>query len=208
MKSVVSILAVLFVVASPLAWSPARAAPAQTDAKLSDAELDAQAAQARQRVIEIINQPVTHLPRTDQAGLFSPGWFHDGAIKPDFDTVDVRATQQFPYADHTYVSSDLNPTEMFVASELEFNSMTKYFYTDRSLPKKRLTEAEMLEINSLYRVIGRDEQSRSLRWEWTLGVAFASILAASLVLLFRQTLTRGIDAIRGRKGSPIASPGN
>ena len=32
--------------------------------------------------------------------------------------------------------------------------MTKYFYTDRSVPKKRLTEAEMLEINKLYRVIG------------------------------------------------------
>ena len=42
--------------------------------------------------------------------------------------------------------------------DLEFNPMTKYFYTDRSLPKKKLTEAEMLEINRLYRIIGRDEQ--------------------------------------------------
>ena len=32
--------------------------------------------------------------------------------------------------------------------------MTKYFYTDRLLPKKKLTEAEMLQINDLYRVIG------------------------------------------------------
>jgi hypothetical protein len=36
--------------------------------------------------------------------------------------------------------------------------MTKYFYEDRSLPKKKLTEAEMLEINRLYRVIGQCEQ--------------------------------------------------
>jgi hypothetical protein len=36
--------------------------------------------------------------------------------------------------------------------------MTKYFYTDRSVPKKRLTEAEMLEINRLYRIIGHDEE--------------------------------------------------
>jgi hypothetical protein len=36
--------------------------------------------------------------------------------------------------------------------------MTKYFYIDRSLPKKKLTEAEMLEINKLYRVIGACEE--------------------------------------------------
>ena len=36
--------------------------------------------------------------------------------------------------------------------------MTKYFYTDRSVPKKKLTETEMLEINRLYRIIGRCEQ--------------------------------------------------
>ena len=36
--------------------------------------------------------------------------------------------------------------------------MTKYFYEDRSLPKKRLTEVEMLEINLLYRIIGKCEE--------------------------------------------------
>jgi hypothetical protein len=36
--------------------------------------------------------------------------------------------------------------------------MTKFFYTDRSLPKRKLTEAEMLQINDLYRVIGRCNQ--------------------------------------------------
>ena len=35
--------------------------------------------------------------------------------------------------------------------------MTKYFYTDRSVPKKKLTEEEMLEINRLYRIIGQDQ---------------------------------------------------
>jgi hypothetical protein len=44
---------------------------------------------------------------------------------------------------------------MWAAKDLEFNSMTKYFYLDRTLPKKKLTEAEMLEINKLYRVIGQ-----------------------------------------------------
>jgi hypothetical protein len=36
--------------------------------------------------------------------------------------------------------------------------MTKYFITDRSVPKKKLTEAEMLEINRLYRIIGHCNQ--------------------------------------------------
>jgi hypothetical protein len=41
---------------------------------------------------------------------------------------------------------------------LEFNAMTKYFYTDRSTPKKRLGQAEMAEVNRLYRIIGAREQ--------------------------------------------------
>lgn len=139
---------------------------------------------ATARVIEIVNRPVTHLPRTDEAALFSPGWFHDGAIKPDFATVDVRATQEFPYKDNSFVSSDLNPQEMFVASELEFNTMTKYFYQDRSVPKHRLSQEEMVEINTLYRRIAQDEHAIAMRrFEvagWVillLGIGAATILA-------------------------------
>jgi len=63
-----------------------------------------------------------------------------------------------PYAKFDYVTSDLNPNLVYLGHQLEFNSMTKYFYTDRTVPKKKLTEAEMLEINRLYRIIGRCEQ--------------------------------------------------
>ncbi|HEY2051771.1 MAG TPA: hypothetical protein VGH03_20710 [Caulobacteraceae bacterium] len=131
----------------------------QSAAKESLAQLDADAAQAKQRIIEIVNQPITHLARTDEAGEFSPGWFHPGATKPDFSKVDIRQTQTFPYKGYRYVTSNLNPSEMFIASELEFNPMTKYFYTDRTLPKRELSEDEMLEVNRLYRIIGRDEQA-------------------------------------------------
>jgi hypothetical protein len=145
-----------------LAVSPGAAAQddqSQSGAKESLAQLDTDAAQARRRVIEIVNQPITHLARTDEAGEFSPGWFHPGSTKPDFNKVDIRQTQTFPYKEYRYVTSDLNPSEMFVASELEFNTMTKYFYTDRTLPKRELSEDEMLEVNRLYRIIGRDEQA-------------------------------------------------
>ena len=113
------------------------------------------------RVQDIVNQPVKqmkHTPDMADVAFYSPGWFHQGAIKPDFNTVDVRATQQLDYAGHQYVTSDLNPGVVFLGNELEFNPMTKYFYTDRLVPKKKLTEAEMLEINQLYRVIGHCEQ--------------------------------------------------
>jgi hypothetical protein len=100
-------------------------------------------------VVAIVNQPVAHLPRYSPVELFSPGWFHPGAMTPDFNTVDVRTTQQFPYSGSTYVSSDLNPSEMFIGSELEFNPTIKYFCIDRTLPKKRLSEAEMVKINDL-----------------------------------------------------------
>ena len=118
---------------------------------------------AIEQVVKIVNQPVTHMKRnnTTTPGMFTeftPGWFSEGAETPDFKTVDVRKTQQLPYAGIPYVSTVLNPTEMFVGAELEYNPMTKYFYTDRKLPKKRLTPAEMLEINRLYRVIAADQQ--------------------------------------------------
>ena len=112
------------------------------------------------RVEQIVNQPVTQLNRTPEmsVSISSPGWLHPGAERPDFKTVDIRTTQDLHYAEKQYVTSDLNPGVVFLGKELEFNSKTKYFYTDRSLPKKKLSEAEMLEINRLYRVIARDEE--------------------------------------------------
>jgi len=141
---------------------------------------------AKREVAEIVNQPVGHLTRSGPVTLFSPGWFHPGAIRPDFGTVDVRITQKFPYSG--FVSSDLNPTEMFMGSELEFNSMTKYFYTNPALPKRRLSEGEMIKINGLYRIIGRGEEATTSRWLALIGiVALGICLAATLLLLVRRT---------------------
>ena len=113
------------------------------------------------RVKAIVNQPVTAVAMTQDMENIGSGadWFHPGATKPDFDTVDVRKTQDTGnYDKYNYVTSKLNPGVVFPAREIEFNSMTKYFYTDRSVPKKKLTEAEMLEINRLYRIIGQCEK--------------------------------------------------
>jgi hypothetical protein len=114
---------------------------------------------AMTRAKAIINQPVAAFPMTPDIRVvtFKP-WFHPGAEKPDFKTVDIRTTQQKVYDQYSYVNSDENPYVYYVGSDLEFNSMTKYFYVDRSVPKKKLTEAEMLEINRLYRIIADCEE--------------------------------------------------
>jgi hypothetical protein len=136
-----------------------RPGPAAAGKTSGVAEIKSQMEGAMARVREIVNQPVTRLRRTPwmSVATYRPGWFHPGAEKPDFDTVDIRSTQTFPYDKHQYVTSDLNPEVVFIGPELEFNSMAKYFYTDRTVPKKKLTEAEMLEINRLYRIIGKCE---------------------------------------------------
>ena len=51
----------------------------------------------------------------------------------------------------------------FNGHELEFNLMTKYFYTDRTVPKKKLTEQEMVEVNRLYRIIGHADEELANR---------------------------------------------
>jgi hypothetical protein len=128
--------------------------------RADETSLTAQRDAAIEQVKRIVNQPVTALPIPPEArvGTFSPGWFHHGATRPAFLTVDVRTSQQFPYDRWEFVTSDLNPGLMFRGSDLEFNSNTKYFYTDYSLPKKRLSADEMTEINRLYRVIGERER--------------------------------------------------
>jgi hypothetical protein len=109
------------------------------------------------QVKTIINQPVPYVPATPEMGL-GYGLFHPGAMRPDFNTVDVRQSQEFMFDSAPLISWDGNPDKAWVGKDTEFNSMTKYFYEDRSLPKKKLTEAEMIEINRLYRIIGRCEQ--------------------------------------------------
>jgi hypothetical protein len=123
------------------------------------AALELERTNAWQQVSAIVNRPVAAYARNPQikVSISSPGWYHKGASKPDFNNVDVRQTQDLSYAKNKYVSSDLNPNMMFLGQDLEFNSATKYFYLNYSLPKRKLSETEMLKINELYRIIGRCE---------------------------------------------------
>lgn len=142
----------------PLAPTTPKPEPTTTEGKIAAAKQEM--AVASNRVRAIVNQPPPSQPADPgiPVSYYKPGWFHDGTTKPDFNTVDVRQTQQFPYEGKPFVSSDLNLGTIFPGAALEFNPMLKYFYMDRTLPKKRLTASEMIEINQLYRIIGRCEQ--------------------------------------------------
>ena len=134
------------------------ALPAAAQTTNKQAQIDAVNAEmndAMDQVRKIVNQPVLAYARQPdmEVGEY-PYWFHPGANTPDFNNVDIRTTQEKIYDKFAYVSSDLNPGIVFPGRDLEFNANTKYFYTNRSLPKKKLTEPQMLEINRLYRIIG------------------------------------------------------
>ena len=159
MKAIVRICIVLVIVfgAAFAARVSGQTSTDQTSASTNDqiAALQLQLTNAWHQVEAIVDQPVQayRFDPTYHVSIYNQGWFHPGASTPDFNHVDVRQSQQFVYT-APWVSSDLTPNMMFRGSDLEFNAMTKLFYTNRDLPKKRLTEAEMLQINSLYRTIG------------------------------------------------------
>lgn len=145
----------------------ANSAPANGTPDEKLAALNTERTNAINAVLKIVNQPVKAYVRSANIDVstFQPGWFHDGATKPDFNTVDVRQSQETAeYTKTKFVTSDVNPGIVFLGTDLEFNAMTKYFYTNRALPKKKLTEAEMTEINRLYRIIGKcDTDIRQLK---------------------------------------------
>jgi len=126
-------------------------------------ELQLEMTNAFHQVAAIVNRPPRAFARTSQMDttVFENGWFHAGATKPDFSNVDVRQSQEVYSARYKskYVASDLNLKMVFLTEEIEFNAATKFFYTNRTLPKRKLTEAEMLQINDLYRIIGRCERA-------------------------------------------------
>jgi hypothetical protein len=155
---VVSIKAVVNTPEAP--YQPPKAPIQQTQAPLSVDAIEAQLKDAVDHVNLIVNQPVPFVPLTQeirsQCAWFADTWFHPGAAMPDFNNVDIRKTQETKnYEDYPYASSNFTPDRAFIASDIEFNSMTKIFYQDRTIPKKKLTEEEMVEINRLYRIIGR-----------------------------------------------------
>lgn len=165
------------VVVEVTAIAPARtreAAPratAGTDASakptpLEIASIRLKRARTEDRVRALVNQPPPSLPRTVRMRVQTNAgaWYPETATAPDYANVDVRATQQKNYDGKGYLATAAAPGVVYLGDELEFNPLLNYYYVDRTLPKKKLTSAEMEQINALFREIAEcDQQLKSPR---------------------------------------------
>ena len=118
------------------------------DATVTRAAMDA----AVKRIQTIVNQVPPAVPKPPGTESWNYG-FHPGATKPDFDNTDIVSGRElWP---HDFIDMQGSPNVYYHGPDCEFNSQTKFFYTNRELPKKRLTELEIAELVRLYRFLGR-----------------------------------------------------
>ena len=124
------------------------AAPAASGAPATRAGLDAAVA----RIRAIVNQVTPVVTKPPDAESWHMG-FHPGALKPDFDHTDIVSGREAYQGE--YISMDGAPGVFYLGAQCEFNSQTKFFYTNRQLPKKKLADTEYQELVRLYRFVGK-----------------------------------------------------
>ena len=123
------------------------------------ADLKAEMDEASARVAAIVNQPVKQTPETP--GMHSGHWeywFHPGATKPDFNTVDIRTTQETPFAKFTYVTLRPEPGHRIFwrRPRVQFDDQ---IFLYGPLPAKKETDGERRcwKSTGFYRIIGQDD---------------------------------------------------
>ncbi len=111
---------------------------------------------AMEKVRLIVNQtpPVAPMPPRS-AEIYHYG-YHPGALTPDYAHADLYSTRELWKGE--YVCMDTVPNVYYRSADCEFNPQTKFFFTSRDLPKKKLTDAEIAEVVRLYRIIATDER--------------------------------------------------
>ena len=127
------------------------AAAIQAQGMAAHTEMDA----AMERVRGIVNQTPPTVPRPPPDAESYHYGFHPGAITPDFAHADLFSTRELWKGD--YVNMDTAPGIYYRSADCEFNPQTKFFYTNRDVPKKKLTDAEIAEVVRLYRAIAADQ---------------------------------------------------
>ena len=146
--------------AAPEAGDPAK------PTHLEIASIRLKRARTEDRIRALVNQPPPNLPRTVRMRVqtTAEAWYPETTTAPDYANVDVRVTQQKDYDGKGYLANAANSGVVYFGDELEFNPVLNYYYVDRTLPKKKLTSAEMEQINALFREIAEcDQQLKSPR---------------------------------------------
>ncbi len=143
----------------PLASATAAQENVSTE-KEKIASLNSEITRSEALVKLVVNRPVMgyRIGPGSTPKMISPGWFDNHTDKPDYNGVDVRTTRELPYEKIPFVTSPTTPGFMFPGVDLEYNPELKYYYSDLNVPKKKLTDEEMVSINNLYHVIGMDKK--------------------------------------------------
>ena len=107
-----------------------------------------------QGIVNQVPQIVPKLPARAESYHYG---YHPGAAKPDFNTENLLATRELWKGE--YVNMDEAPGVFYRSADCEFNPQTKYFYTSRNVPKKRLSDTEYKELTRLYHLLGQQEKA-------------------------------------------------
>ena len=128
------------------------AAAIQAQGTAARMEMDA----AMGRVRGIVNQTPPTVPKPPASAEVYHYGYHDGALTPDYAHADLFSTRELWNGDYAYM--DTAPGVYYRSADCEFNPQTKFFITNRNVPTKKLTDAEITEIVRLYRTIAADQQ--------------------------------------------------
>ena len=131
------------------------AAAVQARGTAARAERDA----ALGRVRAIVNQTPPTVPKPPAGAEVYHYGYHPGALTPDYAHADLLSTREVYRGDFIYM--DTAPGIYYRAGDCEFNPQTKFFLTNRDVPTKKLTDAEIAEVVRLYRTIATDEELMS-----------------------------------------------
>ena len=140
-----------------LAVAAPAGSPGAPEPPATRGDLDAAVA----RIRAIVNQVPAPVIKPRGAESWTSG-FHPGAIQPDFDHVDLLRERQV-LSTQPYMEMQGAPNVFYRGDDCEFNPQTKFFYTNRELPKKKLSDAEYGELTRLYRFVGKCERDLNVR---------------------------------------------
>ncbi|MBE7210460.1 MAG: hypothetical protein INR65_05530, partial [Gluconacetobacter diazotrophicus] len=109
------------------------------------------------QVQAIVNQVPPMVPKPP-AGAEVYGYdYHPGANPPDYDATNLVGTRELWKGEYVYIQSV--PNVYYRAADCEFNPQTKFFFTSRTVPKKKLTDTEYAELTRLYHLLGQQQKA-------------------------------------------------
>ncbi len=109
------------------------------------------------KVQAIVNQTPPIVPKpADDAEVYHYS-YHPGANAPDYDAENLLATREIWKGEYAYIEGV--PNVYYRSAECEFNPQTKYFYTSRTVPKKKLSDAEYGELTRLFHLLGQQQKA-------------------------------------------------